>query len=311
MHIYDDISQFIGNTPMVYLKKLGAGLPGKIALKLEFQNPSHSVKDRPALTMVDAAEKAGLLKPAMTILEPTSGNMGISLAMIAAARGYKCTIVMPDSMSLERRAILKAYGAELILTPKALGMTGSIEEAKRLLAMDPERYFTPMQFENPENSEAHRRGTAREILRDTDGQVDIFIAGVGTGGTLTGTGEVLKAEKPSVRIVAVEPAGSAVLSGGSAGPHGIMGIGAGFVPSILNTEIYDEIVRVYDDEAYRAARRAASEEGLLVGISTGAVVHAALALAAREENRGKLIIGISASSGERYLSTPLFMDYMR
>lgn len=311
MRIYDNVAQLIGDTPMVYLNKLAEGLPGKIALKLEFQNPGHSVKDRPALAMLDAAERSGVLKPGMTILEPTSGNTGISLAMLAAARGYACTIVMPDSMSLERRAILRVYGAELVLTPKALGMTGSIEEAKRIKAGDPARYFIPMQFENPENAEAHRLGTAREILRDTDGTVDIFVAGVGTGGTLTGTGEALKAEKPSVRVVAVEPSGSPVLSGGKAGPHGLMGIGAGFVPAILNTSIYDEIVQVSDGEAYRAARRAAVEEGVLVGISSGAVIHAALALAAREENRGKLIVGIASSSGERYLSTPLFSEYMR
>ncbi len=296
---------------MIYLNTLAEGLPAKIALKLEFQNPGHSVKDRAALAMLLAAERAGLLKPGMTILEPTSGNTGISLAMLAAVRGYSCAIVMPDSMSLERRAILRAYGAELVLTPKALGMAGAIEEAKRIQAMDPARYFIPMQFENPENANAHRLGTAREILRDTDGKVDIFIAGVGTGGTLTGTGEALRAEKPSVRVVAVEPAGSPVLSGGKAGPHGIMGIGAGFVPSILNTSIYDEIVQVSDDEAYRAARRAAKEEGVLVGISSGAVIQAALVLAAREENRGKLIVGIAASSGERYLSTPLFSEFMR
>lgn len=311
MRIYDTIDQLIGNTPMVYLSTMAAGLPGKIALKLEFQNPGHSVKDRAALAMLDAAKDAGLLRPGMTILEPTSGNTGISLAMLAASRGYTCTIIMPDSMSLERRAILRAYGAELILTPKARGMSGSIEEAKRLIASEPGRYFMPMQFENPENVEAHRRGTAREILRDSDGQVDIFVAGVGTGGTLTGAGEALKAEKPSVRVVAVEPSGSAVLSGGNPGPHGIMGIGAGFVPSILNTSIYDEIIRVTDEEAYEAARRAATEEGILVGISSGAVIQAALALAAREENRGKLIVGIAASSGERYLTTPLFSEYMR
>ena len=296
---------------MVYLNKLAEGLPARIALKLEFQNPGHSVKDRPALAMLVAAEKKGALARGMTILEPTSGNTGISLAMLAAARGYSCTIVMPDSMSLERRAVLRAYGAELVLTPKALGMTGSIVEAKRINATDPARYFMPMQFENAENVEAHRLGTAREILRDTEGTIDIFIAGVGTGGTLTGTGEALKAIKPSMRVVAVEPTGSSVLSGGKPGPHGLMGIGAGFVPSILNTSIYDEIVQVSDDEAYRAARRAAMEDGLLVGITSGAVIQAALTLAAREENREKLIVGIAASSGERYLSTPLFSEYMR
>lgn len=310
MHIYDDISMLIGNTPMVYLSKLSAGFPGKIALKLEFQNPAHSVKDRPALAMINAAEKQGLLKPGMTIIEPTSGNMGISIAMIAAVRDYKCILVMPESMSLERRAILRAYGAELVLTPKAQGMAGSIEKAKQIIDEKPGFYFMPMQFENPENALAHRNGTAREILRDTEENIDIFVAGVGTGGTITGTGEALKAEKPSIKIIAVEPAGSPVLSGGIPGAHGIMGIGAGFVPKLLNVGIYDEIIQVTDEDAYAIARRAAREEGLLVGISTGAVIKAALIIASREENRSKLIVGIAASSGERYFSTPLFSSLM-
>lgn len=310
MRIYENVAQLIGNTPMVYLNRIGAGLPAKIAVKLEFQNPGHSVKDRPALAMVEDAEARGLLRPGMTILEPTSGNTGISLAMIAAARGYACVIVMPESMSLERRAILKAYGAKLILTPKGLGMTGSIAEAKRLFSANPGRYFMPMQFENPINPKAHRMSTAQEILKDTDNKVDIFVAGVGTGGTLTGVGEALKEKKPGVRVVAVEPAGSPVLSGGKPGPHGLMGIGAGFIPSILNTAIYDEIIAVRDEEAYAMARRAAKEEGLLIGISSGAVIQAAIALASRPENNGKLIVGIMASSGERYLSTPLFSDLM-
>jgi cysteine synthase A len=308
MRVYDNIVELIGNTPMVYLNKIGAGLPAKIAVKLEFQNPGHSVKDRPAISMVAEAERKGLLRPGMAILEPTSGNTGISLAMIAAARGYTCVIVMPESMSLERRAIMKAYGAELILTPKSQGMAGAIAEAKRLFAAKPDDYFMPMQFENPANPRAHRESTAQEILKDTEYGVDVFVAGVGTGGTLTGVGEVLREKKPGVRIVAVEPAGSPVLSGGPAGPHGIMGIGAGFIPSILNTAVYDEIVRVTDEEAYSMARRAAREEGLLVGISSGAVIHAAAKLASLQENRGKLIVGIVASSGERYLSTPLFSD---
>ncbi|GAB6275861.1 MAG: cysteine synthase A [Rectinema sp.] len=308
MRIYENITELIGNTPMIYLNKIGTSLPAKIAVKLEFQNPGHSVKDRPALAMLLEAERDGLLRPGMAILEPTSGNMGISLAMIAAARGYKCVIVMPESMSLERRAILKAYGAELILTPKSQGMSGAIAEAKQLLSTKPDEYFMPMQFENPANSQAHRTSTAMEILEDTDYGLDIFIAGVGTGGTLTGVGEVLKEKKPAVQIIAVEPAGSPVLSGGTAGPHGIMGIGAGFIPSILNTAIYDEIIRVSDEEAYSMARRTAKEEGLLVGISSGAVIHAAIKLAFLKENKGKLIVGIVASSGERYLSTPLFSD---
>lgn len=310
MRIYENVAQLIGNTPMVYLNRIGSGLPAKIVVKLEFQNPGHSVKDRPALAMVEDAEAKGLLRPGMTILEPTSGNTGISLAMIAAARGYACVIVMPESMSLERRAILKAYGAELILTPKSLGMTGSIAEAKRLFSANPGRYFMPMQFENPINPKAHRMSTAREILKDTDNEIDIFVAGVGTGGTLTGVGEALKEKKPGVRVVAVEPAGSPVLSGGKPGAHGLMGIGAGFIPSILNTAIYDEIIAVRDEEAYAMARRAAKEEGLLVGISSGAVIQAAITLASRTENNGKLIVGIMASSGERYLSTPLFSDLM-
>ena len=310
MRIYENVAQLIGNTPMVYLNRIGSGLPAKIAVKLEFQNPGHSVKDRPALAMVEDAEAKGLLRPGMTILEPTSGNTGISLAMIAAARGYACVIVMPESMSLERRAILKAYGAELILTPKSLGMTGSIAEAKRLFSANPGRYFMPMQFENPINPKAHRMSTAREILKDTDNEIDIFVAGVGTGGTLTGVGEALKEKKPGVRVVAVEPTGSPVLSGGKPGAHGLMGIGAGFIPSILNTAIYDEIIAVRDEEAYAMARRAAKEEGLLVGISSGAVIQAAIMLASRPENNGKLIVGIMASSGERYLSTPLFSDLM-
>ncbi len=293
---------------MVYLNKLAASLPARIAVKLEFQNPGHSVKDRAALSMILEAERTGLLQPGMTIVEPTSGNTGISLAMIAAARGYRCIIVMPESMSLERRTIMKAYGAELLLTPKSKGMAGAIEEARALLSKDPALYFMPMQFENPANPQAHRLGTAQEILSDTEGQVDIFVAGVGTGGTLTGVGEALKTQKPSVRIVAVEPSASPVLSGGKAGPHGIQGIGAGFVPSILNTKIYDEIIAISDVDAYAMARRAAKEEGLLVGISSGAVIHAAVQLASRPENKGKLIVAIAASSGERYLSTPLFAD---
>jgi len=244
----------------------------------------------------------------MTILEPTSGNMGISLAMIAAVRGYKCLIIMPESMSLERRAIMKAYGAELILTQERQGMSGSIAEARRLLSIYPNQYFMPMQFENPANPDAHRSSTAQEILRDTDGKVDMVIAGVGTGGTITGIGEALKEIKPELEIIAVEPAGSPVLSGGSPGSHGIMGIGAGFVPSILNTSIYNEVIAVGDEDAYLMARRAAKEEGLLVGISSGAVIYGAFALASRPQNRGKLIVGILASSGERYLSTPLFSD---
>jgi len=308
MRIYRSILDLIGSTPIVMLGKLSEGLGARVALKLEFQNPGHSVKDRAALWMVDAAEDAGQLKPGMSILEPTSGNTGISLAMIAAARGYRCTIVMPESMSMERRTIMKAYGAELVLTPASEGMAGAIRKAEQIRAQNPDRYFMPMQFDNENNSRAHRESTAREIFEDTEGAIDIFVAGVGTGGTITGTGEALKALKPSIRVVAVEPEGSPVLSGGSRGPHGIQGIGAGFVPPILNTGIYDEIVRIADQDAFTMARRAAREEGLLVGISTGAVISAALSLAARPEHRGRLIVGIAASSGERYLSTALFKE---
>lgn len=308
MRIYRSILDLIGSTPIVMLGKLSEGLGARVALKLEFQNPGHSVKDRAALWMIDAAEDAGQLKPGMSILEPTSGNTGISLAMIAAARGYRCTIVMPESMSMERRTIMKAYGAELVLTPASEGMAGAIRKAEQIRAQNPDRYFMPMQFDNENNSRAHRESTAREIFEDTEGAIDIFVAGVGTGGTITGTGEALKALKPSIRVVAVEPEGSPVLSGGSRGPHGIQGIGAGFVPPILNTGIYDEIVRIADQDAFTMARRAAREEGLLVGISTGAVISAALSLAARPEHRGRLIVGIAASSGERYLSTALFKE---
>lgn len=308
MRIYRSVLDLIGNTPIVMLEKLTEGLGARVALKLEFQNPGHSVKDRAALWMINAAERTGQLKPGMSILEPTSGNTGISLAMIAAVRGYRCTIVMPESMSLERRTIMKAYGAELVLTPASEGMAGAIRKAEQMRAQEPERYFMPMQFDNEHNSRAHRESTAREIFEDTEGAIDIFVAGVGTGGTISGTGEVLKALKPSIRVVAVEPERSPVLSGGSRGPHGIQGIGAGFVPPILNTGIYDEIVRVADEDAFAMARRAAREEGLLVGISSGAVISAALSLASRPEHRGRLIVGIAASSGERYLSTALFKE---
>lgn len=305
MNIANNIAELIGNTPLVRLNRLNAGIDATIALKLEFFNPAHSVKDRIAVAMLDAAEKAGRIKADTVILEPTSGNTGIGLAMVAAARGYKCAFVMPETMSRERKLILKAYGAELILTPGAEGMPGAIRKAEELAATDP-RYFVPQQFDNPANAEIHRQTTAEEIWRDTEGKVDIFVSGVGTGGTVTGVGEVLKARRPGVQVIAVEPDASPVLSGGSRGPHPLQGIGAGFVPSILNTAIYDEVVRVKNDDALTVARRLATDEGLLVGISSGAAVWAALDVARRPQNKGKLVVVIVPSFGERYLSTVLY-----
>lgn len=306
MKIAKNITELVGNTPLVELSNLTAGLKARVVVKLESFNPASSVKDRIALAMIDDAEKTGLLTKDTTIVEATSGNTGIGLAMVAAARGYKLVITMPESMSLERRALLRAYGAELVLTPAAEGMGGAIAKANELAAQD--GYFMPRQFDNPANPQVHRDTTAQEIWNDTDGQVDILVAGVGTGGTITGVGEVLKAKKDSVQVVAVEPQASPVLSGGQKGPHPIQGIGAGFVPAVLNTEIYDEIVTVANDDAFKVARELAAKEGLLVGISSGAAVKAALELAARDENAGKLIVVIIPSSGERYLSTALFAD---
>lgn len=309
MRIYDDITQLIGNTPLVRIRHLAEGLPGRVVAKLEFFNPAHSVKDRIGVAMIDAAEEAGLLKPDSIILEPTSGNTGIALAMAAAARGYRCVITMPDKVSRERRALIRGYGAELILTPGEEGMNGAIQTAEELAATD-DRYFIPQQFRNPANPEIHRKTTAREIWKDTDGEVDILVAGVGTGGTITGTGEVLKELNPELRVVAVEPEESAVLSGQEKGPHPIQGIGAGFVPEILNTEIYDEIVRVPGEAAFETARAMARKEGLLVGISSGAAVWAALEVARRPESQDKLIVVVIPSFGERYLSTDLFAGLM-
>lgn len=303
--IADDITQLIGNTPLVRLRRLTGGLDAQVVAKLEFFNPAGSVKDRIGVAMIDAAEQAGLIGPDTIILEPTSGNTGIALAMVCAARGYKATFTMPETMSKERRALLRAYGAELVLTPGPDGMPGAIAKAEELAKSDP-RYFVPQQFENPANPAIHRATTAEEIWSDTDGEVDILVAGVGTGGTITGVGEVLKERKPSVQIVAVEPAASPVLSGGQKGPHPIQGIGAGFVPAILDTDIIDEIITVENDDAFDLARRAAKEEGLLVGISSGAAIWAALQLAGRPENAGKLIVVVIPSFGERYLSTALF-----
>ena len=304
-NIADNITQLIGNTPLVRLRKVTAGAAAEVLVKLEFQNPGGSVKDRIALSMIEAAETAGKLGPDTIILEPTSGNTGIGLAMIAAAKGYRCTLVMPETMSLERRQLLHAYGAELVLTPGSEGMKGAIRKANELAANDA-HYFIPQQFENAANPAIHRRTTAEEIWRDTDGALDIFVGGVGTGGTLTGVAQVLKPRLPGLKVIAVEPAGSPVLSGGLPGPHKIQGIGAGFVPGVLDATLIDEIIQVSNDEALEMARRLPREEGLLVGISSGAAVHAALQVALRPENAGKRIVAIVPSNGERYLSTALF-----
>lgn len=305
MRIANDITELVGNTPLVRLRNITDGADATVAAKLEFFNPAHSVKDRIGVAMIDAAQEAGLIGPDTIVVEPTSGNTGIALAMVCAARGIKIVLTMPETMSLERRALLRGYGAELILTPGSEGMGGAIARATELAASDP-RYFMPQQFMNAANPEIHRRTTAEEIWRDTDGEVDIFVAGVGTGGTITGAGQELKARKPSLQVIAVEPAASPVLQGGQKGPHPIQGIGAGFVPAILDTEVYDEVIGVQADDAMAMARRAATEEGLLVGISSGAALTAAVQVAKRPENAGKLIVVIIPSFGERYLSTALF-----
>src|SRR2546427_2205804 len=307
MRIAKDTAELIGNTPLVRLNRVAAGIDATIACKLEYYNPAHSVKDRIAVSMIEALQAQGRIKPDSIVLEPTSGNTGIGLAMVCAARGIKCAFIMPETMSRERKLLLKAYGAELILTPGPEGMPGSIKRAEEMAKADA-RYVIPQQFENPANPAIHRTTTAEEIWRDTDGQIDIFVSGVGTGGTITGVGEVLKARKPGIKVVAVEPDASPVLSGGQRGPHPIQGIGAGFVPAILNTKIYDEIIRVKNDDAMSMARRMAKEEGLLVGISSGAAEWAAAEVARRADSAGKLIHVIIPSFGERYLSTPLFAD---
>jgi len=307
MRIARDVTELIGNTPLVGLRRVTKGCAAEVVAKLEFYNPAHSVKDRIGVSMIDAAEQAGRIKPDTIILEPTSGNTGIALAFVCAARGYKCVLTMPETMSKERRMLLRAYGADLVLTPGSEGMSGAIRKAEEMAAADP-RYFIPQQFKNPANPEIHRRTTAEEIWRDTDGKADILVAGIGTGGTITGVGEVIKARKPTFRCVAVEPDASPVLSGGPKGPHPIQGIGAGFVPEVLNTKIYDEIIRVKNDDAFTTAKRLAREEGLLVGISSGAAVWAALEVARRPENAGKLVVVIIPSFGERYLSTALFAE---
>ena len=309
MKIANSVVDLVGNTPMVKLKRVTEGSVATVVAKLEYYNPGHSVKDRIGMSMIDAAEKAGLIKSDTIIVEPTSGNTGIALAMVCAARGYKIVLTMPETMSKERRMLLRAYGAELVLTPGSQGMPGAISKAEQMVASD-SRYFMPQQFNNPANPEIHRHTTAEEIWRDTDGKVDIVVAGVGTGGTITGVGEVLKSRKPSVKMIAVEPDASPVLSGGQKGPHPIQGIGAGFVPEVLNTKIYDEIIRVRAEDAYATARKLANKEGLLVGISAGAATWAALQVSQRPENAGKMIVIVIPDYGERYLSTALYADLM-
>ena len=305
MRIANDVTELIGNTPLVRIRNIIDGANAQVVAKLEFFNPASSVKDRIGVAMIDAAIADGLIGPDTVVVEPTSGNTGIALAMVCAARGIPIVLMMPETMSIERRLLLRGYGAELVLTPAAEGMAGAISRAEDLAASDP-KYFMPQQFENPANPAIHRVTTAEEIWADTDGQVDIFIAGVGTGGTITGVGQVLKERKPGVQIIAVEPDASAVLSGGEKGPHPIQGIGAGFIPGNLDTEVYDEVIRVQGDDALATARRAAVEEGLLVGISSGAALWAATLVAKRPENAGKLIVVVIPSFGERYLSTALF-----
>ncbi len=322
MNIKADITEAVGHTPLVRLNRVTQGCRGTVVAKVESFNPLHSVKDRIAVNMVDAAEAAGKLRSAArpgsgrgsgagtdtVLVEPTSGNTGIGLAFVCAARGYKLILTMPETMSVERRSLLKALGAELILTPGPEGMGGAIRKAEELVRSDPEKYFMPQQFENPANPDIHRRATAEEIWADTDGMVDMLVAGVGTGGTLTGVSEVLKKRKPTFLAVAVEPEDSPVLSGGKPGPHRIQGIGAGFVPTVLNTGIIDRIVKVSNADAFTMGRRLAREEGILCGISSGAAVHAAVEVAREEEAEGHLIVVVLPDTGERYLSTPLFQE---
>ena len=309
MKIANDITELIGNTPLVRLNKVTQGSHATVVAKLEFFNPLHSVKDRIGFNMIRAAEKAGKIKANTVIVEPTSGNTGIALAFVAAVKGYKLLLTMPETMSLERRALLKALGADLVLTPGPEGMKGAIKKAKEIHDSDPDKYFMPQQFDNQANVEIHRLTTAEEIWKDTDGKVDFLVAGVGTGGTITGVAQVIKPRKASFKAVAVEPVTSPVLSGGQPGPHKIQGIGAGFIPSIVDIKLIDEVIQVTNDEAFAMAKRLIKEEGILCGISSGGNVAAALKVAARPENKGKLIVTIIPSTGERYLSTDLFAEY--
>ena len=308
MNIANNVTDLIGNTPLVKLNRLTEGCQAEVVVKLEFFNPGKSVKDRIGAAMIADAEERGVLKAGMTIVEPTSGNTGIALAMVAASKGYKCILTMPETMSKERRMLLRAYGAELVLTPGPDGMGGAIAKAKEIADADLAKFFLPQQFENPANPAIHASTTAEEIWRDTDGKADILVAGVGTGGTVSGVAESLKAKKPEFKAIAVEPAASPVISGGAKGPHPIQGIGAGFIPKNLNVSILDETIQVSNEDAFATAKAMASKEGLLVGISSGAAVWSALEVAKREENAGKLIVVIIPSFGERYLSTPLFAD---
>lgn len=306
--IYENIADTFGNTPLVKIPRLNKGLPGTVLVKMESFNPGGSVKDRIGVSMIEAAERDGRLRPGMKILEPTSGNTGIALAFVAAAKGYQCILVMPETMTIERRNLLKAYGAQVVLTPGSEGMKGAINKALEILNAEPGKYWMPQQFENPANPEIHRRTTAEEIWRDTDGAVDVFLAMVGTGGTITGVGEVLKTRKPGIKVIAGEPDASPVLSGGAGGPHKIQGTGTGFIPKVLDTHVYDEVIRVTDADAIATARRAAREEGMLVGISSGANIWAALQVAARPEMAGKTIVTVACDTGERYLSNAVFSE---
>ncbi|HOL54955.1 MAG TPA: cysteine synthase A [bacterium] len=307
MKIAESMRDLIGNTPLVRLNKIGGDIRASLVAKLEFFNPAGSIKDRIGVSMIEEAERLGKINKDSIIIEPTSGNTGIALAWVCALKGYRCILVMPDTMSIERRKLLKAFGAEIILTPGEKGMEGAIEEAERLAGTNPS-YFIPYQFKNPANPEIHRKTTAEEIWRDTDGKVDIVVAGVGSGGTITGIAEVIKPRKPSFRAIAVEPEKSPVLSGGKPGKHKIQGIGAGFIPEVLNRDIIDEVIRVSDESAIETARRLAKEEGVLAGISSGAAVYAGIQIAKREETEGKLIVVILPDTGERYLSTELYED---
>ncbi|WP_419781405.1 cysteine synthase A [Maridesulfovibrio sp.] len=307
MNIHDSMISLVGNTPLVRLNKVTEGCVANVVAKLEFFNPCSSVKDRIGASMIEEAEKRGDLKPGATVVEPTSGNTGIGLAFVCAVKGYKLVLTMPESMSQERKDLLKGFGAELVLTPAAKGMTGAVNKAKEIAEADPDA-FLPLQFANEDNPLAHRNKTVNEIWDDTDGKIDIFVSGVGTGGTLTGVGSELKKRNPEIKVVAVEPEKSPVLSGGSGGPHGIQGIGAGFVPDVLQTGLIDEIAKVADEDAVAMARRLMQEEGILCGISAGAAAHAAVEIAKREENKDKLVVFVVPDTGERYLSTALFKD---